>query len=67
MLTSYNTTFHVDFLREFHKGLAREFEESLGADDAAPVHEAEACGALAEPIFVGDAGAMPDDAGVVDI
>ncbi len=37
------------------------------ADDAAPVHEAEVRGALAEPVFVGDTGAVPDDAGVVDI
>jgi len=47
--------------------LAREFKEALGPNDAAPVHEAEVCGALAEPVFVGDAGAVPDDASVVDV
>lgn len=31
------------------------------------MHEAEVRGALAQPVFVGDAGAVPDDAGVIDV
>lgn len=31
------------------------------------MHEAEVGGALAEPFFVGGAGAVPDDAGVFDV
>lgn len=31
------------------------------------MHEAEVRGALAQPVFIGDAGTVPDDTGVVDV
>lgn len=31
------------------------------------MHEAEVGGALSQPFFVGDAGTVPDDAGVFDV
>lgn len=67
LLTSNNAAFHVDFLGEFDEGLAGKLEESLRPDDTSPVHEAKVRGTLPQPVFVGDASAVPDDAGVVNV
>jgi len=67
LLTSNNAAFHVNFLGEFDERLARKLEESLRPDDTSPVHEAKVRCTLAQPVFVGDASAVPDDAGVVNV
>ena len=67
MLTSYYTALHIDFLRQLDDGLAWEFEETLCADNAAPVEETKIGGALSEPFLVCDTGTVPDDTGVLDI
>jgi len=67
MLTSNYAAFLVDFLRELDDRLPWELLKTGRAHDSAPVHEAEAGGSLSKPVFVCNAGTVPDDAGMLDV